>query len=70
MKIVRIEGTPEAGHNRLPPVAGWLRLADRPELPMPVTMPCVASFRPATWQATLRNVRPISPHRRLVDVER
>jgi hypothetical protein len=44
---VRIEATPKAGHNRLRPVAGWLRLADRPKLPMPVKIGLSAAiFRP------------------------
>ena len=32
-RIVRIEDTPEARHNSLRPVAGWLRLTDGLELP-------------------------------------
>lgn len=32
-RILRMEGTPEARHNSLRPVAGWLRLTDGLELP-------------------------------------
>lgn len=50
-RIVRMEGTPKARHYSLRPIAGWLRIADGLELPMPIKF---GSARPITVQAYAR----------------